>query len=175
MTRATDLRHYGKESLPGGFRQLLINVHADAYADAMDNEFHQRFPWFVDHWSGMEGFTCVVAFDSDEPTGFAYGAPLQPGREWWRSTAFEPNNGYTATYAVSEVMVRPRWRKQGISQRLHEALLRERGEDLATLLVDVTHSKVQNLYETWGYEKAGEQQPFADSPVYAVMVKRLHP
>jgi len=47
-------------------------------------------------------------------------------------------------------MVRPRWRKQGISERLHEALLKERTEDLA-----------------------GEQQPFADSPVYAVMVKDL--
>ncbi|MEU5326568.1 GNAT family N-acetyltransferase [Streptomyces parvus] len=108
-------------------------------------------------------------------TGFAYGAPLQPGRERWRSTAFAPNNGYTATYAVSEVMVRPQWRGQGISERLHEALLKERGEDLAVLLVDVTHPKVQDLYKTWGYEKAGEQQPFADSPVYAVMAKRLHP
>ncbi|MEU1292132.1 GNAT family N-acetyltransferase [Streptomyces sp. NPDC005840] len=175
VTRVIDLRHYGQASLPEGFKQMLIDVHADAYADAMDNEFNQRFPWFVDHWSGMDGFTCVVAFDGDEPTGFAYGAPLQPGREWWRSTAFAPNNGYTATYAVSEVMVRPQWRGQGISERLHEALLKERGEDLAVLLVDVTHPKVQGLYETWGYEKAGEQQPFADSPVYAVMVKRLHP
>ncbi len=63
----------------------------------------------------------------------------------------------------------------GVSERLHEALLKERREDLAVLLVDVTHPKVQELYETCGYEKAGEQQPFADCPAYAVMVKRLHP
>ncbi len=43
------------------------------------------------------------------------------------------------------------------------------------LLVGVTHPKVQALYETWVYEKAGEQQPFADSTVYAVMVKKLRP
>ncbi len=49
MTRVIDLRHYGQESLPEGFKQMLIDVHADAYADAMDNEFNQRFPWFVDH------------------------------------------------------------------------------------------------------------------------------
>jgi GNAT superfamily N-acetyltransferase len=125
VTRVIDLRRYGQGSLPDGFKQMLIDVHADAYAEAMDDEFNQRFPWFVDHWSGMSGFTCVVAFDGDEPTGFAYGAPLQPGREWWRSTDFKPNNGYTATYAVSEVMVRPKWRKQGISDRLHEALLED--------------------------------------------------
>jgi len=175
VTTVIDLQHYGHGSLPESFKQMLIDVHADAYADAMGDEFHQRFPWFVDHWSDMNGFTCVVAFDGDQPTGFAYGAPQQSGREWWRSTTFEPTDGHTATYAVSEVMVRPQWRKQGISDRLHEALLKERTEDLAVLLVDVTHPKVQDLYETWGYEKVGEQRPFADSPLYAVMVKRLHP
>ncbi|MET8248225.1 GNAT family N-acetyltransferase [Streptomyces sp. NPDC005202] len=169
----TDLRHFQHGNLPEGFRQMLIDVHADAYADQMDDPFDQRFAWFADHWSGMEGFSCVVAYDAGKPVGFAYGAPLTPGREWWRSTAYEPNNGYSSTYAVSEVMVRPRWRKQGISERLHEALLKERTEDLAVLLVDVTHPKVQALYEAWGYAKAGEQQPFADSPVYAVMVKDL--
>ncbi|MBM9624651.1 GNAT family N-acetyltransferase [Streptomyces zhihengii] len=174
MTRVIDLRHFGHGCLPEGFKHMLIEVHADSYSEAMDDEFNQRFPWFVEHWSGKDGFTCVVAYDGDEPTGFAYGAPLQPGREWWRSTEFEPTNGYTSTYAVSEVMVRPQWRKWGISDRLHEALLQERSEDLAVLLVDVTHPKVQELYESWGYEKTGEQQPFADSPLYAVMVKTLH-
>ncbi|MFE9251450.1 GNAT family N-acetyltransferase [Streptomyces sp. NPDC007088] len=173
MTTVTDLRHYRHGSLPEGFRRMLIDVHADAYADAMDDEFNQRFPWFVDHWSAMSGFTCVVAFDGEEPAGFAYGAPLAPGREWWRSTPFGPDDGRTSTYAVSEVMVRPKWRKQGMSARLHEALLHERDEHLAVLLVDVAHPKVRALYETWGYERAGEQQPFADSPVYSVMVKRL--
>ncbi|SCE62389.1 hypothetical protein GA0115253_1103738 [Streptomyces sp. Termitarium-T10T-6] len=79
MTRVIDLRHYGQGSLADGFRQMLIDVHGDAYADAMDNEFNQRFPWFVDHWSGMDGFTCVVAFDGDEPTGFAYRRPAPAG------------------------------------------------------------------------------------------------
>ncbi len=168
-----DLRHFQHGNLPESFRKMLIDVHEDAYADAMDDPFNQRFPWFVDHWSGMEGFTCVVAYEGDEPTGFAYGAPLTPGREWWRSTDYEPANGHTSTYAVSELMVRPRWRKQGISALLHEALLKERPEDLAVLLVDVTHPKVQALYESWEYVKVGEQRPFADAPLFAVMVKNL--
>ncbi|WUW19314.1 GNAT family N-acetyltransferase [Streptomyces sp. NBC_01463] len=173
MNRVIDLRHYANGSLPEGFRQMLIDVHADSYAAAMDEEFNQKFPWFVDHWSGMDGFTCVVAYDNGEPTGFAYGAPLQPGREWWRSTGYKPAGGQDSTYAVSEVMVRPQWRKQGVSSQLHDALLKERGEDLAVLLVDVAHPKVQQLYEGWAYVKAGEQRPFADSPLYAVMVKTL--
>ncbi|WP_442809745.1 GNAT family N-acetyltransferase [Streptomyces sp. SR27] len=170
-----NLRFYRHGDLPESFRQLLIDVHANAYADQMDDPFHQRFWWFVDHWSAMEGFSCVVAFEADEPVGFAYGAPLQEGREWWRSTSYEPNNGHTSTFAVSEVMVRPAWRKQGYSSSLHEALLQEREEDLAVLLVDIEHPKVQALYEAWDYTKVGERRPFADSPLYAVMLRELRP
>jgi hypothetical protein len=32
---------------------------------------------------------------------------------------------------------------------------------------------VQVLYEGWGLRKVGERQPFADSPVYAVMIAEL--
>jgi hypothetical protein len=39
--------------------------------------------------------------------------------------------------------------------------------------VDTTHPKVQALYESWGYRKIGEGQPFTDSPVYAVMLADL--
>ncbi|MGW9378661.1 hypothetical protein ACWHAO_11595 [Streptomyces albidoflavus] len=48
-----------------------------------------------------------------------------------------------------------------------------REDDLAVLLVDVTHPKVQALYESWGYRKVGEDQPFPDSPVFAVMMAEL--
>ncbi|MER6632350.1 GNAT family N-acetyltransferase, partial [Streptomyces sp. NPDC000987] len=30
-------------------------------------------------------------------------------------------------------------------------------------------------YESWGYRKVGERQPFPDSPLYAVMLKELKP
>lgn len=168
-----EVRHFQHGDLPDGFTEMLVEVHGDAYADAMDDEFNRRFPWFAEHWTNMPGFTCVVAYQGATPIGFAYGAPLASGREWWRDTDYVPNNGYSSTYAVSEVLVRPKWRKQGVAELLHEALLKARTEDLAVLLVDTTHPKVQKLYESWGYGKTGQQQPFADSPVYAVMVKSL--
>jgi GNAT superfamily N-acetyltransferase len=165
------LRPFTGDDLPT-VRQLLIDVHADAYADQMGDEFHQRFPWFVDHWGAMDGFACVVAYDGDEPVGFAYGAPAAPGREWWREHVdFAPEQ--SSTFSVSELMVRPRWRKQGISERLHLSLLESRPEELAVLLVDTTHPRVEALYEAWGYRRVGTQRPFADSPLYAVMVAEL--
>lgn len=171
MTSAIELRHYTHDDL-GEIRDVLLDVHADAYADQMHDEFHQRFPWFVDHWGGNPGFACVIAYDGGEPVGFAYGAASNPGREWWRDH-LHPAPENSSTFAVSELMIKVKWRKQGLSERLHHALLESRNEALAVLLVDTTHPKVQALYESWEYRRVGERQPFPDSPLYAVMLRDL--
>lgn len=165
------LRHFTHADLPQ-IRQTLLDVHADAYADQMDDEFHQRFAWFVDHWGAHPAFACVIAYDQDEPVGFAYGAPSNPGREWWRDHTAAPEE--SSTFALSELMIRPKWRKTGASQLLHDALLEGRDEHLVVLLVDTDHPRVQALYERWGYEKVGERQPFPDSPLYATMLRHLN-
>ncbi|MFE2409907.1 GNAT family N-acetyltransferase [Kitasatospora sp. NPDC059408] len=167
-----ELRYYQRGELPNGFRQLLIDVHADAYAAEMDDPFTQRFPWFVDHWSALEGFTCVVGFDGEEPVGFAYGAPAKTGREWWREH-IDPAPERDSTFSFSELMVRPRWRKTGAAELLHSALMAGRDEALAVLLVDPDHPKVATLYESWGYRKVGDRRPFPDSPRYSVMLRDL--
>ncbi|MFC8663948.1 GNAT family N-acetyltransferase [Streptomyces sp. NPDC057199] len=166
-----DLRHYGHDDL-SQIRQVLLDVHADIPEYHVGSEFDERFPWFVDHWGGQPEYRCVIGYDETEPVGFVYGAPATKGREWWRDTPY-PEPKSSLTFAVSELMVRPKWRKSGVAEELHRALLEGRPEDLAVLLVDVTHPKVQERYESWGYKKAGERQPFADSPVYAVLVKEL--
>lgn len=172
MTPALELRHYGHANLPE-IRQTLIDVHADVHADRMaDDAFLRKFPWFVDHWGGSPGFSCVIAYDRGEPAGFSYGAPGTRGREWWREH-LDPAPAKSRTFHFSELMVREQWRRTGTSERLHRALMDTRDEALATLLVDVTHPKVQALYESWGYRKVGEDQPFPDSPVFAVMLVDL--
>jgi ribosomal protein S18 acetylase RimI-like enzyme len=126
----------------------------------------------VDHWGGNADFACVLAYDGDEAVGFAYGAPAVPGREWWREHLDQaPEKAVTFSY--SELSVSPDWRKKGVADLLSRALLEGRDEDLAVLLVDVEHPRVQALYEDWGFRKVGERQPFPDSPVYAVMLAEL--
>lgn len=77
------------------------------------------------------------------------------------------------TFSYSELAVHPKKRKQGVADLLSRTLLEDRDEDLAVLLVDVMHPRVQALYEDWGFRKVGERQPFPDSPVYAVMLAEL--
>ncbi|MEU1800607.1 GNAT family N-acetyltransferase [Streptomyces sp. NPDC019937] len=166
-----NVRHFTHVDLPE-IRQTLIDLHAIAEGDAMEDEFNQRFPWFVDHWGGRPGFACVIAFDGDKAVGFAYGAPGTPGREWWREH-LDPAPEKDLTFSYSELAVIPAWRKQGVAERLTRALLEKRDEDLVVLLVDTEHPRVQALYESWGFRKVGEDQPFPDSPVFAVMLAEL--
>ncbi|WP_425471706.1 GNAT family N-acetyltransferase [Streptomyces cadmiisoli] len=165
------VRRYCHEDLPK-IRQTLIDVHADAYADAMDDEFNQRFPWFVENWGGNPDFDCVIAWDGDMAVAFAYGAPATPQREWWREHV-TPAPEKHRTFAYSELAVRTKYRKTGTAELISRALLDARGEDLVVLLVDTEHPKVQELYESWGLRKVGERQPFADSPLYTVMLADL--
>ena len=165
-----DVRRYSREDLPQ-IRQTIIDIHADAQGEQTD-DFRKKFPWFVDHWGSRDGYACVIAWDGDTAVGFAYGAPAVDGREWWREYVEEPPEKHL-TFAYSELAIRQAYRKQGISDLLSRSLLEGRDEDLALLLVDVEHPRVQALYEDWGFKKVGVQQPFPDSPVFAVMLAEL--
>lgn len=169
-TAVLDLRHFTHDDLPA-IRQTIIDVHAEAYKDNM-SEFDERFPWFVDHWGTNPGFACVIAYSGEEAVGFAYGAPAKPSREWWREH-LKPAPEKDRTFSFSELALRPEYRGTGLAERLTRALLADRDEHLAVLLVDVEHPKVQALYESWSFRKVGERRPFPDSPVYAVMVAEL--
>ena len=168
----TDYRQLGRDELTADVKQLLIDIHAVAFGDEMDDPFHQRFPWFVDHWSERPGFDCVIGYDAETAIGFAYGAPASPGKEWWRPH-WTPEGNESSTFHFSELAVLPRARKTGEGLRLHDELLRRRDEALSTLLVDTTHTKVIARYREWGYTSVGSGRQFPDSPIYEVMVKPL--
>jgi GNAT superfamily N-acetyltransferase len=168
-----DYRRIGSDELTDEVKKVLIDLHALAFGDEMQNPFHQRFAWFVDHWGSRPGFVCVIGYEGAVPIGFAYGAPATPGKEWW-AEHWVPEGAETSTFSISELAVGPRWRKAGEGQRLLEQLLDGRPEAIAVLLVDSAHTKVVAKYKEWGYLSVGDQRPFPDSPLYEVMVKVLN-
>ncbi len=163
-------------------RDLLLDVYREIYADK-DQAFHDvdRFAERADMYALLDGWCAVLGRTGGSGggvTGYAFGAPLPAGSAWWNSAADPLPEDFTRedgrrTFAVFEVMVRRPWRGTGEAHRLHERLLHGRPEQRATLLVDASHPAVRRRYEQWGYRALGNQQPFADAPVYTMMLRVL--
>ncbi len=166
-----DLKHYTHEDARD-VRALLLDIHDEAYADS-SSPFHsrERFSYFVDLWSAREDWQCVSGLEEGGPVGYAYGSMLKPGG-WWKGHQ-RPSGLRGSVFALSELMVIPKWRGTGRAQQIHDALLADLTADMVSLQVEAEHPKVRALYERWGYSKVGESKPSEDSPVYAVMVRKL--
>ncbi|MFE9926706.1 GNAT family N-acetyltransferase [Streptomyces sp. NPDC005774] len=173
------LRHYS-DAEP--VRQTIVDIHVEVRQRdlGLTGPFYsaERFNERLSGHSSVPGWEAVVAFDGTEPAGFAYATPLVPDTRWWTAMTTALPEGYTTetgarTLALNEIVVRRPWRGTGLAQRIHEELLSGRNEERITLLVNpkAGDGKVQAIYERWGYEKIGEQQPFADSPVFAAMMR----
>ncbi|WP_167538475.1 GNAT family N-acetyltransferase [Streptomyces albofaciens] len=165
-------------------RSLLLDVYREIYADE-GQVFHNvdRFAERADMYASLDGWSAVLGRTGDNGggvTGYAFGAPLPTGSAWWNSAADPLPGDFTRedgrrTFAVFEVMVRRPWRGTGEAHRLHERLLHDRPEQRATLLVNAAHPAVRQRYEQWGYRALGDQRPFADAPVYTMMLREpLH-
>jgi hypothetical protein len=174
------IHRYGSGDAPQ-VRSLLLDVHAEVYADLQDDPFMntERFAEALDGWGGRPGWSCVVGYDGDQAVGYAYGAPLPSGARWWRGLLTEtpPEDIIETgvrTFALSELMVRVPWRKTGVSRSLHDALLRGRPEERATLLVEKAHPRVRALYESWGWRWFGDLRPrIPHAPVFDALVLQL--
>ncbi|WP_406339148.1 N-acetyltransferase [Streptomyces sp. NBC_01550] len=174
-----DLRHCTDSELPG-IRHVLLDVYAEVYAGQLHVPFTslERFDQRLTNHSRGTGWEAVIGYAGTEPVGYAYAAPLPEDARWWTHMTTHLPEGFTKetgsrTLALFELMVRKPWRDTGAAHAIHEELLSRRTEQRVTLLCEREHSRVKALYETWGYAHIGDQRPFPDSPLFAVMVRTL--
>lgn len=174
------LRRYGADHLEA-IRPTLVSLYAEIYEkEISEDPFFsvERFQGRLTGHSKRPSWKALVAFDGGEAAGYAYAAALPPGTGWWSHMLDPLPEAETAetgqrTVALYELMVGQHWRGTGLAHRIHETLLAERTEERVTLLVESTHPRVRDLYESWGYERIGDQQPFPDAPIYATMLRTL--
>lgn len=90
--------------------------------------------------------------------GYGSGMPLRPATSWWRDLTTPLPDEVTAehpgrTFALTDLLVRASWRRQGIGQGLHDLILASRAEERATLTVLPAATPAQNAFRTWGWRK----------------------
>jgi len=163
-------------------RAIVETIYRDSYTEAPQADpFNSPDVWMrrFDAYTSGRGFDLVIAFDSEEPVGQAWGWPLTADTRWWEGLTSEPEPGFTAedgkrTFALSEIMVRQPWTGRGIAHELHNELLARRDEKRATLLVEPGNTVAYRAYAAWGWRAVAQLRPgWPDAPLFDVLVLPL--
>jgi ribosomal protein S18 acetylase RimI-like enzyme len=124
------------------------------------------------------GFALAEARHGGYLVGYASGMPLRPSTSWWRDLTAPLPPEVTAehpgrTFALTELLVRASWRRQGIGRELHELLLDGRPEERATLTVPPGASAAQAAFRSWGWRRIararGDRQGHSDGAASSVL------
>ena len=158
----------------------LLAVYAEVYADRLGDPFSSlpRYSERLADYASRDGFSLVTGRVHSELIDYTLGMTLPAGSRWWEGFrgAADPDlfreDGHR-TFAIAELMVRPAWRRQGHARALHDALLADRTEERATLLVRPDNAAARSAYFSWGWRKVGELQPFPDAPMFESLMLDL--
>jgi GNAT superfamily N-acetyltransferase len=175
-------------SAPGVTFQLLRGRQATAHADELralhgdadgDNEGGALSARQVQVWLRQPGSVVAEARHGDYLVGYASGMPLRSSTSWWKDLTTplpaEVTTEYPGrTFALTNLLVRPPWRRQGIARALHDLVLDSRQEERATMTVSPGALAAQNALRAWGWHKvARTRSPAPGSPVLDVLVIAL--
>ncbi|MFI6451556.1 GNAT family N-acetyltransferase [Streptosporangium amethystogenes] len=121
------------------------------------------------------GFLLSVARLDGLLVGFAYGAFLRQGGQWWNGMRDPLPAGFTdesgsRTWQLVDLGVLPGHRKRGIAKQLTEAALAGCGAQRAALAVEPRLEGNQRLYRSWGWRRIGsvDAPPSSINDVYDI-------
>jgi GNAT superfamily N-acetyltransferase len=104
------------------------------------------------------GYVLAEARHGGYLVAYASGLPLRPSTSWWRDLTTPLPDDATAeypgrTFALTELIVRASWRRQGIGRALHDLILDGRPEERATLTIPPGAAAAQAAFRAWGWRR----------------------
>jgi ribosomal protein S18 acetylase RimI-like enzyme len=152
--------------------QLLDGTQAAAHADELQSlraEVYANLPYGRGDGPArvagrflvqcrQPGYGLTAARSGGYLIGWASGMPLRPSTSWWRDLTSPLPDDVVAehpgrTFALTELMVRASWRRQGIGRSLHDLILGSRREERATVVVPLAATAAQAAFQNWGWHK----------------------
>jgi GNAT superfamily N-acetyltransferase len=132
----------------------LVALHDEVAAD--DGDFARRFGV----WRRQPGFVLAEASHGGYPVGYACGMPLRPSTDWWRDLTAPLPAAVTdehpgRTFALTQLLVRSSWRRQGIAAELRDLILNGRAEERTTVKLPPGAAAAQAAFRNWGWSKVG--------------------
>jgi GNAT superfamily N-acetyltransferase len=151
----------------------LIALHDEVFGSG-DADFARR----LGVWRRQPGFVLVEARHGGYVVGYACGMPLRPSTDWWRDLTAPLPATVTAeqsgrTFALTQLLVRASWRRQGIGTELHDLILDGRTEERTTVRLP-PGAAAQSAFRNWGWTKVARSRgPGSPAPVFDVLTRPL--
>ncbi|MFI6238698.1 GNAT family N-acetyltransferase [Micromonospora sp. NPDC050795] len=169
------LRHRDAEEATDILGQL-VSLYLEVYTGGGEFHSEDRYRRQLDLHMQRVGWELATVEVDGSLVGYIYGFPLPAETRWWEGIHDPVPPGFTdedgaRTFAISELMVHPAWRRQGIATRLHDELIAARTEQRNTLLVRPDNVAAQTAYFSWGYTKVTRLRPgWENAPTFDVLV-----
>jgi ribosomal protein S18 acetylase RimI-like enzyme len=158
----------------------VLALHAEAYAGISGGEDDAtRISGSLQVQRRQPGFALAEARSGGYLIGYATGMPLRPSTSWWRDLTTALPEHVTAehpgrTFALTDLAVRPAWRRQRIGAYLLDLILSGRPEERATVLVPASATAAQAAFQNWGWRRiARTRAPASGSPASDVLITEL--
>jgi GNAT superfamily N-acetyltransferase len=159
----------------------LQELHAEVYAAPpyRSQDDAELFASQLRVQRRQPGFVLAEARHGGYLVGFATGMPLRGSTSWWRGLTAPLPDEITAerpgrTFALTDLLVRASWRRQGIGRILHDRILAVRDEERATLTVLPAATAAQRAFRAWGWQKVARTRADGPgSPVADILITML--
>jgi GNAT superfamily N-acetyltransferase len=154
----------------------LQDAHREVYGET---DHGALFAGQLRVWRRQPGFVLAEARHGGYLVGLTTGMPLRPSTSWWKDlTAPLPAEVTTEhpgrTFALTELLVRAPWRRQGIAGSLHDLILDGRPEERATVAAPPGATAAQKALRKWGWSRVARARgPRDGSPVLDVLIIAL--
>lgn len=175
-----EIERHSADSL-AALRDDLVGIYAAANAERRDHPFFRSNDFWirlVERYAVAEDFLLVLSRVDGVAVGFAFGSPRRDAADIWAMVRralpeVAALSDSEPIYVLREIAVHPDFQGRGYGRRLHDALLADRPERLAQLLVLPDNQTAKRAYYSWGWRDIGPRQPVPGVPVGDAMVKLL--
>lgn len=162
-------------------REPLLAVYAEGNAAHLANPLRttERQWRRLAADAAEPGFRLVTAHLGDDLVGYALWHTLPRLTRWWDGLLTPPDDPRLLaedgrrTFACVDMTVRPACRGRGYAHLLHDALLADRPEPCAALVVEPDNIPLRTAYRAWGWRPVGDLRPAPDSPTHLAMLHDL--